>query len=542
MKSRAACVIGLWVALCGFASAAEADRPNILFCFADDWGRYASAYARLESRPGLNQVVRTPNIDRVAARGVLFKNAYVGSPSCTPCRSALLSGRYFFNTGRGAILHSAQWDSRIPSWPLLLEQAGYFIGKAFKVWSPGTPVDAPYGEQAHAYQRAGGLFNRFSQNATKLMGEGASFEAAKEKILAQVRDNFTAFLAERKSGRPWCFWFGPTLTHRKWLKASGKALWSIDPDSLRGKLPSFLADVPEIRQDVADYLGEVQALDAGIGVVIGELEKAGELDRTVIVISGDHGMGGMPRGKCNLYDFGTAVALVAAGPKIPGRRVVDDFVWLPDLAATFLDLGGVQAPAGMNARSLVPVLRSDKSGLVDPTRTWVVTGRERHVGFARENNLPYPHRALRTPDFLYIRNFAPDRWPMGSPGNLDAPAAELENETYAAFADMDASPTKAWVVAHRNDPEWKRFYDLAFAKRPAEELYDVRSDPDQVKNLAADPAFAAKKKALGDRLVKILRDAGDPRVTGAGDTFDKPPFTDVAPADDTRAAKKAARK
>jgi N-sulfoglucosamine sulfohydrolase len=93
MKSRAACVIGLWVALCGFASAAEADRPNILFCFADDWGRYASAYARLESRPGLNQVVRTPNIDRVAARGVLFKNAYVGSPSCTPCRSALLSGR-----------------------------------------------------------------------------------------------------------------------------------------------------------------------------------------------------------------------------------------------------------------------------------------------------------------------------------------------------------------------------------------------------------------------------------------------------------------
>src|SRR6185503_7159364 len=97
----------------------RAARPNILFCFADDWGRYASIFAELERQPSPNQVVKTPNIDRVAREGVLFRRAFVNAPSCTPCRSALLSGRYFFNTGRGAILHTAQWDSSIPSFPHL---------------------------------------------------------------------------------------------------------------------------------------------------------------------------------------------------------------------------------------------------------------------------------------------------------------------------------------------------------------------------------------------------------------------------------------
>ena len=90
-------------------------RPNIVFCFADDWGRYASVYANVEARPSINQVIKTPVIDRMAREGVLFKNAFVTAPSCTPCRSSLLSGQYFFRTGRGAILHGAVWDSSIPT-------------------------------------------------------------------------------------------------------------------------------------------------------------------------------------------------------------------------------------------------------------------------------------------------------------------------------------------------------------------------------------------------------------------------------------------
>ena len=103
--------------------AADAPRWNILFCFADDWGRYASCYAAVDGRPSINQVVKTPNVDRLAREGVLFKNAFVNAPSCTPCRSSLLSGRYFFNCGRGAILQGAIWDSSIPSFPLMLRGA-----------------------------------------------------------------------------------------------------------------------------------------------------------------------------------------------------------------------------------------------------------------------------------------------------------------------------------------------------------------------------------------------------------------------------------
>jgi arylsulfatase A-like enzyme len=514
----------------GPSPAAEAKRTNILFCFADDWGRYASAYAAVDGRPSLNQVIKTPNVDRIAREGVLFRNAFVNAPSCTPCRSSLLTGRHFLKCGRASILQGAVWDGSIPAFPLQLQEAGYHIGKSYKVWSPGTPADAPIGGQRHAYEKAGRAPNKFCTNATRLMKDGLTLAAARDKIYGQVRDNFDAFLAARKAGQPWFYWFGPTNPHRTWMRGSGKTLWGIDPDSLRGKLPAFLPDVPEVREDVADYLGECQAFDAYIGVLLKRLEQLGELDNTLVVISGDHGMPGVPQGKCNLYDHGIAVALAVRGPGGKAGRVVDDFVSLPDLAPTFLEVGGVKPPAGLYGRSLMPVLRSEKSGQVDPQRTWVVAGRERHVAAAREENRPYPMRCLRTRDFLYIRNFAPDRWPMGTPTGISetkAPdAAALTNNTFAAFGDMDASPTKAWVVEHRNDPKWKPFYDRAFGKRPAEELYDLRKDPDQVKNLAGAASYAAERKDMADRLTKILTDARDPRVVEKEPMFERPPFTD----------------
>jgi arylsulfatase A-like enzyme len=534
----------LWMlAVVASVCAAADKRPNILFCFADDWGRYANCYTAIETRPSINQVLKTPVIDRMAREGVLFKNAFVTAPSCTPCRSSLLSGQYFFRTHRGAILQGAQWDASIPAYPLMLRDTGYHIGKSHKVWSPGTPADAPYGGQQHAYEKAGRDFCDFSENATKLVRGGMAFEAAKQKILGQVRDNFDAFLTDRKPGQPFCYWFGPTLTHRKWEKGSGKALWGIEPDSVKGKLPKFIPDVPEVREDYTDYMGEIQAWDAGIGVLIKKLEEIGELDRTLVVLSGDHGMPGMPGGKCNLYDFGVGVALIARMPGGQGGRIVDDFANLMDLAPTFLEAGGVKPPDMMTGRSLMNVLRSAKSGLVDPSRTWVVTGRERHVAAAREGHLPYPHRALRTKDFLYVRNFAPDRWPMGKPNftsRADLPsAAELEHNTFVAFADMDASPTKAWLVGQYALPQWQWHYDYAFAKRPSEQLFDLRKDPDQTMNVADDPAYAGTKREMAARLVKVLANANDPRVTGDGQKFERSPFTDPEPE---RPAKKGGKK
>jgi arylsulfatase A-like enzyme len=522
------------LALLAFAPPVNAaERPNILFCFADDWGRYASAYAALDAKPTANGVVKTPNIDAVAARGVLFRNAFVPAPSCTPCRSSLLSGRYFFNTGRGAILQGAVWDESIPAFPLLLRDSGYDIGKMAKVWTPGTPADAPIGQQQYAYQKSGMGFNKFSAEATKAVEGGKTVAQARADLLAQVEGNFAAFLKARDAKKPFFFWFGPTNVHRSWVKGSGKALWGIDPEALKGKLPKFLPDVPEVREDFADYLGEAQAFDACVGTLLKQLKDAGELDNTLVVISGDHGPPGFPGGKCNLYDFGTAVALVAAGPGVPGPRVVDDLVNLMDLAPTFLEAGGVKLPAGLNSKSLWPVLTSAKAGQVDPDRTWVVTGRERHVADARAGNLPYPQRALRTQDFLYVRNFAPDRYPLGDPKGVAADtapdASALEDDTFVAFADMDAGPTKAWLVAHRNEKEWKPYYDYAFARRPAEELYDLRTDPDQMKNLAGDKEHEQTRKKLAGQLTKVLTDAGDPRLVEKDCRFERPPFTDAPP-------------
>lgn len=529
---RSLSVLALLPLLGALTNAAEpVNRPNILFCFADDWGRYASCYAALDAKPTANSVIKTPNIDAVAARGVTFRNAFVPAPSCTPCRSSLLSGRYFFNTGRGAILNGAVWDEAIPTSPLLLRDSGYDLGKMAKVWSPGTPADAPIGKQQYAFQKSGMAFNQFSQKMTQDVKAGKSASEARDTLLKQVEGNFAAFLKARDPKKPFFFWHGPTNVHRKWIKGSGKALWGIDPDSLKGKLPKFLPDVPEIREDFADYLGEAQAFDAQVGVLLKQLKDAGELDNTLVVISGDHGAPGFPGGKCNLYDFGTAVALVAAGPSVPGPRVVDDFTNLMDLTPTFLEVGGVKLPAGLNGKSLWPILSSKKSGQVDPERTWVITGRERHVAGARAGNLPYPQRALRTKDFLYVRNFAPDRYPLGDPKGVTASNTptqnDLENNTYAAFADMDASPAKAWLIVNRTDPKWKWHYDYAFGKRPAEELFDLRTDPDQVKNVAGEKEYEATRKELAERLSKRLTEAGDPRLVEKDCRFEKPPFTET---------------
>lgn len=525
-------------ALSSVATAAE-KRPNILFVFADDWGRYASAYAKLDGPGTLSDAVQTPNFDRVAREGVLFRKAFVSAPSCTPCRSALLSGQHFWRTGRGSILRGAVWDYSNPSYALLLRDAGYHLGETYKVWGPGTPNDAPYGAGKHAYEKAGGRFNQFSKNVTALVASGTPLEAAKQALLAEVRGNLNAFLADRKPGQPFCYWFGPTNTHRKWQKGSGQKLWGINPDTLKGKMPAFLPDVPEVREDFADYLGEAQAVDAALGVMLARLTEIGELDNTLIVVSGDHGAPGFPHGKCNLYDFGAGVSLAIRGPGVTGGRVVDDLVTLPDLAPTFLEVGGLTPPAVMTGRSLVNLLRSSKSGQVEAARDAVYIGRERHVENARADYLPYPQRAIRTHDFLYIINFRPDRWPLGDPYRLDGAnppsIEELTEETRTTFPDDDAGPTKAWLVTMRNDPQWKRHFDWAYAKRPREELYDLKSDPQQTTNVAADPRYAATRAKLENRLMGELQRTGDPRLVDNGKFYETPPMS--GPTTDTGATK-----
>lgn len=506
-------------------------KTNILFAFADDWGRYASAYRTYEPPGSLNNLIETPNFDRIAREGVLCQNAFVPAPSCTPCRSSILAGRYFWQTGLGAILQGAVWDETIPTYPLELEKAGYHIGYTYKVWSPGRAHNAPYGADRTRYEAAGTNYRRFSHYVTEQVSEVGDIEFAKQQLYKETRDNFDTFLQARPDDKPFCYWWGPTNTHRTWERGSGKALWGLEPDELKGRLPGFLPDVHEVREDVCDYLGECLAVDAGLGVLLDRLEEEGELDNTLIVVSGDHGIPGIPRAKCNLYDIGCEVALAARLPgQIPAGRSVVDMINLMDLGPTFLEAAGVEIPSSMSGKSLWSLFTAEAQGQVEAERSFVVTGRERHVAGARNGYLPYPQRAIRTRDYLYVHNFAPERWPMGDPMGLDDPAFEapsfedLQWNTFTAYGDLDAGPTKAWMIHHRADPEVEPLFKLGFGKRPQEELYDLRKDPDYMNNVAQHPGYATVCSELSSRLMEVLKEQNDPRIVEDPCCFERPPY------------------
>jgi len=197
----------------------------------------------------------------------------------------------------------------------------------------------------------------------------------------------------------------------------------------------------------------------------------------------------------------------------PSRRI-KDFVSFTDLAPTFLELAGLNIPETMSGKSLVPLLQSNQQGWICEERDYIIFGKERHVPAQKAPSMDgYPCRALRTADYLYIYNFKPERWPAGVP--------EGSTHPMNSFADCDNGPTKTFITEHGSDPDYKKYYDWCFGKRPAEELYKIADDPDQLHNLAGKQEYENIRQKLHDLLMNSLRDAGDPRVIGGGDEFDK---------------------
>ncbi|NQT89591.1 sulfatase [bacterium] len=457
---------GAALAMAPMADAAP-KRPNILYALADDW---SWPHASIAGHP----VIQTPTFDRMAKEGVLFRQAYVSSPSCTPSRGAMLTGQYHWRLEQGGNLWSTL-PKKFDVYPDLLEAAGYHVGACRKGWGPGD-------------HRVGGR----SRNPA-----GPQFK------------NFEAFLKARPAGKPFCFWFGSFDPHRgyKWQSGvkSGMKLGDV-------AVPACLPDSVEVRTDLCDYYFEVQRFDREVGEMIAILEKSGELDNTIVAISGDNGLP-FPRCKSNCYDLGTNVPLaVRWGARAKGGRMVEDFISMTDLAPTFLEAAGLKPTVAMTARSFLDILLSDKAGRVDAKRDHTLTGKERHTCAQKGNSDGYPIRAVRTHDFLYIRNFKPDRWPAGTPD---------------VFRDCDGAPTKSYMLQHKDEPKVKPLFDLAFGKRPAEELFDLKADPDQLRNVADDPKFADTKKKLADTLMAELKATADPRALGTGDAFDKYPYRPV---------------
>ena len=465
------------VAMPALASAVLQKQPNILFSIADDWGAHAGVYG--------DQVVKTPTFDRLAKEGVLFEHAYISSPSCAPSRAAILTGQWHWRLGEAANLHGPV-SPNDPVYTDLLEAAGYFVGYTRKGWGPGSNGDRPRNP-------AGPVFK-----------------------------DFATFLAQRPKDKPFCFWFGSNDPHRGYVRNSG-AESGIPLDQI--KVPACFPDAPDVRGDIADYYFEVQRYDRETGELIEMLRQSGELENTIVVMTSDHGMP-FPRCKSNIYDDGAHVPLAICWPgHYAGGYRITDFVSLTDLAPTFLESAGLPVPAVMTGRSLKPLLTAGKSGRIDPFRNHVLFGKERHVPSQEEaNSGGYPCRSLRTDDFMLIRNFSPDRWPAGTE---DYQHAFIKN---AWFADCDNSPTKSYMAENRDkDTEHRRLFDLSFAKRPEYELFDLSNDPDQQRNQAANPEYAAVLNKLSKQLTEELKASNDPRIIGGGEKFDAYPYAGGAP-------------
>ncbi len=474
--------------LTALAAFAQSDRPNILFAISDDQSAmHAGAYGDTSNR--------TPAFDRIAREGVLFNYAYTAAPSCAPSRSAILTGRNIWEVEEGGILLGIL-RAKFTVFTLLLEDAGYELGATGKTWGPGLLEGWKreiFGKKIDTHKLP---------DAQRRPGLNPTDYAA----------NFDEFFAQRDKSKPFFFWLGTSEPHQRYdvgaWKRAGKKLAD-------ARLPAFLPDAPEVRGEILDYGLEIEHFDNHLGRALKTIEDAGELDNTLVIVTSDHG-NPLPRSKCNLYDGGTRVPLAVRLPgKIPGGRKVDDFVSLADIAPTVLQAAGLEAHPEMSGRSFWPALRSSQSGIVDETRDFVVTAFERHT-VARRGGVGYPMRAIRTHKYAYIRNYEPDRWPAGDP-DFNAPPQGF-------FGDVDRGAAKTYLMAHALDPEIRRYYLMAYGRRPGEELYDMENDPDQLHNIAADPAMSEIKQHLIWKLNAYLQQTGDPRQRGVT-VWDSYPFT-----------------
>jgi N-sulfoglucosamine sulfohydrolase len=459
------------------AVAAEGQtRPNILFCIADDWGwPHAGAY-------GAGSWVQTPGFDRIAKEGVLFENCFTSNPKCSPCRATILAGRNSWQM-KEAVSHFSIWPNEFVTYPDLFIKAGYHVGLTGKGWGPGdwksfreTNPAGPSYDAFKAPPPASGISNNdYSRNFIE------------------------GFLKARPSKEtPFCFWLGATEPHRGYEVGSGIQAGKKLKDA---EVPKFYPDHNIVRSDLLDYAVEVEHFDRHVGKVLDYLQKTGELDNTIVVMTSDHGMP-FPRVKGQIYEYGFHLPLaVRWGAKVKPGRVVKDFINARDFAPTFLEAAGLDKHEQITGESFLELLLSEKSGVIDGSkRNVMLIGKERH-DIGRPDDVGYPVRAIRTPDYLYVHNFAADRWPAGNP------------ET--GYRNVDDGATKSFLLSKFDD-----WYGLSFGMRPEEELYLVGQDPECLKNLASLPEHQAMKQHLRLQMEQLLKAEGDPRMLGQETFFD----------------------
>jgi len=426
-------VLALSVAvLAPSAPASAADRPNIVLIIADDQGAEDLGCYG-------NKGIRTPNLDRLAADGMRFTRAFNACSSCSPSRSSIITGRYPHSTGAER-LHMPLPREQV-TFVEKLKAAGYWTAAAGK-WHLGPAVK-----------------DRFD-----LVIEGAGTlppDAARDGSGCEA---WVPTLQGRPKDKPFFCWLAAMDPHRPY----GKNATAQPHQPQDVTVPPYLPDNPETRGDLALYYDEIHRLDGYVGQVIAELQRQDVLENTMVVYITDNGRP-FPRCKTTVYDSGVKTPLLIRWPaRVKPGTVCDGLTSTVDLAPTFLDLAGIaEKPPTFQGKSFA-------GQLSDPT-----VGYREYV-FHEHNWHDYTafERAVRSTKYKYIRNAWPDL--RGTP-----PADAVRSPTYAAMQKLHA---EGKLSIEQQDP--------LLAPRPAEQLFDLETDPHELKNLANDPAHAAKLAEL----------------------------------------------
>lgn len=471
-------------------------KPNILFAIADDQSYpYASAYG--------TKGIHTPAFDQVARSGVLFNNAFVAAPQCSPSRAAILTGKYIWQIEEAGT-HASNFPKKFPVFTDLLESTGYQLGYTGKPWGPGN------------WEITGWKRNPVGPEYNSKLLEDVPATGINRK---DYYGNFVDFMEQKESGKPFFFWYGGHEPHRVYEAGSG-ALAGKTTENV--ELPSFLPDDSVTRNDVMDYVYEIEYFDSHLGKMLSLLKEMGELENTIVVVTADNGMP-FPYAKANLQEYGTHVPLAISWPEgIQNSVTTNDLVSMIDLAPTLLEIVGFKNPPEMTGKSMIPILNSSQDEA--SSRQFVLTGRERHT-HARPDNQGYPARAIRTKDFLYVKNYKPERWPIGDPvpdteENRERAEVKGFGRLFPGYHDIDGSPSKSFMM--ENSEKYPELFANAFSKRLSEQLYDIKNDPGCVVDLAHDPEYAEIKNQLRKQLDDELTAQGDPRMFGS-EIFDSYP-------------------
>lgn len=486
--------------------------PNILFAISDDQSFAHTGFAGAD-------YIKTPAFDRLATDGVYFSNCIAGSPGCAPSRSSLVTGRYHWQNEQSG-QHAASWMKKYVPFVDVLSNNGYITGRTGKGVSPFRYAQNENDSLWRQTDAAGIEHSRILYTDDPLKDERPADGIGPVNYF----ENFRYFMENVRGDKPFFFWYGATEPHRDYELDSWKRT---DKKIEDADVPGFLPEHTINKGDMLDYAVEIEWFDLHLQRMINYLEEKGELDNTIIIVTSDNGMP-FPRAKANCYEYGIHVPFVVHYPKgFPGGRIIDDLVGFADLAPTIMEITGLRQDLMMpiSGESFLNLLESTKSGQIETHRKYAFTGRERHSS-SRYRNYGYPQRAVRSSDFLLIWNMKPNRWPAGAPQRIK-PGTKSEmlplygidslgkHHSDWAFTDIDAAPSKSFLIENMHVDSILPYFNLAHAKRSEWELFDIVHDPFCLKNLADDASCQMQFNELKGALIEKLKETNDPRITGA---------------------------